>query len=98
MQITHFPAESKPRRTGDVREFTKPQFQYASRQQRVNSAFAYAKHAARMCARQIFDNNLNLDSIDVMARMATYQVNRYLREYATKLTFEYAQKLKERAK
>lgn len=98
MQITHYPPEAKPRRKGDVREFTEPQFQYASRQQRVNSAFAYAKYAARMCARQIFDNNLSLDSIDIMARMATYQVNKFLREYATKLTFEYAKKLRERAK
>lgn len=97
MQISYYPSQSKPKRQGTMRmDLDERQFATQAKEKRVAEAIAYAKTAARQCARTMVIHNVVLDELDIQSRMAGYQVNRHLREYATKLTFEYVKQLREK--
>lgn len=97
MQISYYPSQSKPKRQGTMRmDLDERQFATQAKEKRVAEAIAYAKASARACARTIVIHGIQLEEFDVSSRMSGYQVNRHLREYATKLTFEYVKQLRDK--
>lgn len=57
------------------------------KQQRTNAIVAHAKWAARMIAKNIL-SGLNMSVYDVETSLATYQVAKPAREFATRMTLE----------
>lgn len=99
MQISYYPSQSRPNRQRSMRQtldLNEAQFATQAKEKRISEAISYAKASARSCARTIVVHGIPLDEHDVSCRMAGYQVNRHLREFATRCCFEYVKQLQKR--